>query len=558
MSRRSHSPTVAAILSLIPGLGHAYVERPRRGLFVAIPWIALIVAAILAVVLDRHDLEFAVAGSSAFLTVLTAVILVLLIYHALVVIDAFLLTGGTLMSLTRLSGTARVAAPMMVAVLVATSAFYAVAASDTYAGSQALSDIFGEAPVFIADNGTPPPDSSQPPDDNAFDTLPPDLLDTPSPSPSPSPSATPSGSADPSGSATASPTPTATSKPTPKPTRKPPVVYSLGNLPSFTGSAKDWAADGQLNVLLIGIDAGPGGSRYYGLRPDSMILLQVDMATRRAAMYGIPRNLINVPLPPESAKHYACHCFGPGPGQTATDFLIDYLWNEAANVHPSWYAQYGTGNGTTAKFLRGLGALEGAVSELANLQVDGAVVINLPGFVQMIDALAPNGLHIDVPYEVKQDSRFGYEKPDGSGDLYHIDIKAGPQVMNGTVALEYARLRHVLSYDSDYYRMKRQQLVLRAVRAQVDPCSLLPQVVPILTALGKSVWTNLPESDAPTIAALAAKVGTGNTADHSLDPATTGAAYDVLDQASLDKARYVVAHGFDGAAKGDQGGGLSC
>ena len=37
MSRRSHSPTVAAILSLIPGLGHAYVERPRRGLFVAIP-----------------------------------------------------------------------------------------------------------------------------------------------------------------------------------------------------------------------------------------------------------------------------------------------------------------------------------------------------------------------------------------------------------------------------------------------------------------------------------------------------------------------------------------
>jgi len=42
------------------------------------------------------------------------------------------------------------------------------------------------------------------------------------------------------------------------------------------------------------------------------------------------------------------------PGQLNANFLIDYLWNEAANVHPSWYSQYGTGSSTTAKFLRGL------------------------------------------------------------------------------------------------------------------------------------------------------------------------------------------------------------
>ena len=75
MSQRSHSPIVAVILSLIPGLGHAYVQRPRRGLFIALPWLALIAAAFLAVVLDRHDLEFAVAGSSAFLTVIDRLII---------------------------------------------------------------------------------------------------------------------------------------------------------------------------------------------------------------------------------------------------------------------------------------------------------------------------------------------------------------------------------------------------------------------------------------------------------------------------------------------------
>jgi anionic cell wall polymer biosynthesis LytR-Cps2A-Psr (LCP) family protein len=157
---------------------------------------------------------------------------------------------------------------------------------------------------------------------------------------------------------------------------------------------------------------------------------------------------------------------------------------------------------------------------------------------------------------------FGYEKADGSGDIYNIDIKAGPQVMNGVVALEYARLRHVIGYDSDYYRMKRQQLVLRAVRDEIDPCALLPQVPAILNALGGSIWTNLPESDAPTIAALAAKVGTSNTADFSLDPTTTGAASDMLDQASLNKIHSIVAGGLNsvpaGISGGNSGGGLSC
>ena len=538
LRQRSYSPTLAAILSLIPGLGHAYVGRRERGLIVAIPWIALIAAGFLVAVFDRHALLFA-ASSSAWLTNLTVVLIGLLLCHVFVVVDAFRLGGGTLRRLTELSGGARFAAPAMIAILLATTVFYGGAASVTYGGAQALSNIFGAAPVFISDNGTAPPNYSQPPNDNAIDT--------------PAPAA--------SGSTNASATPFPTQAP---------VVYQLGNLPGFTGTAKDWAADGQLNVLLIGIDAGAGGQRYLGLRPDSMILLQVDISTGRAAMYGIPRDLINVPLPPESAKYYACHCYGLGPGQNLaffglapTDYtLLDYLWREAAQVHPDWYSQYGTGDSITAQFLRGLGALEGAVSELAGLQVDGAVVINLPGFVKLIDALAPNGLNINVPNEVTQNPSFGYEKADGSGDIYNIDIKAGSQVMNGVVALEYARLRHVIGYDSDYYRMKRQQLVLRAVRDQIKPCALLPQLPAILNALGGAVWTDLPESDAPTITALAAKVGTSNTANYSLDPATTGAPYDVLDQTSLNKIHSIVAHGLDslpaGISGGSGGGGLTC
>jgi LCP family protein required for cell wall assembly len=297
-----------------------------------------------------------------------------------------------------------------------------------------------------------------------------------------------------------------------------------------------------------------GEDRNLGLRPDSMILLHVDLTTGRAAMLGIPRDLINVPLPPETAKYYACHCYGPGPGQLKADFIIDNLWNEAANVHPAWYSQYGSGNDAVSKFLRGLGALKGAVSELTNVQVDGAVVINLPGFVKLIDALAPNGLNINVPYEVKQDPQYAYSLSNGNR-VFNIDIKAGQQVMNGEVALEYARLRHVPGYDSDYYRMKRQQLVLRAVRDQINPCGLLPQIADILGALSGAVWTDLPQSDTARVAALAAKVGTSNTANFSLDPATTGAAYDVLDQTSVNKIHDIVAHSLDSVPAGISGGG---
>jgi LCP family protein required for cell wall assembly len=616
-------PIVAAVLSfLIPGLGQASAGKPRRGLVVALPAIAMLVAFVLVWLFARHDI-ISTLVSQQFLTTFLALDLLILAYRVWAIVDAYLEAGGRL-SVSRKAG--QFGAVVMLAVLVtATAGMHLVVAGVDMQTQNALNCIFNTNGPQCFDYGvvgtsgpsaTANPNATQLPDDNS--TAVPSATDTPSgPATAPTASATPSwqsqfdavtvhsgpgldqtavgtvntgdtvvGAAISGGSYSFQGTnstdwihvtggqwagsyvarlffsqvlPLAPGQTaTPPPATQGPVVYNIGNLPSFTGTAKDWAVDGQLNVLLIGIDAGPGEDRNLGLRPDSMILLHVDIATGRAAMFGIPRDLINVPLPPESAKYYVCHCYGPGPGQLKADYLIDYLWNEAANVHPAWYAQYGTGNDASGKFLRGLGALKGAVSELTNVQVDGAVVINLPGFVKLIDALAPGGLKINVPYEVKQQPQYAYSLSDGRR-VFNIDIKAGQQVLTGEMALAYSRLRHVTGYDSDYYRMKRQQLVLRAVRDQINPCGLLPQIPSILTALGGAVWTDLPQSDTGTVAALAAKVGTSNTANFSLDPATSGAAYDVLDQTSLNKIQSIVAHGLDtvpaGIGGGNGGGG---
>jgi LCP family protein required for cell wall assembly len=273
-----------------------------------------------------------------------------------------------------------------------------------------------------------------------------------------------------------------------------------------------------------------------------MILLEVDIASGRSVMYGIPRNLENVPLPPESANAFPCHCF-PYPN------LLNALWRDAVN-RPSAYPYAGS------DFSRGFSALEGAIGQYLGLHVDGTVVVNLMGFVNLINALG--GLDIYVPAEIKDTQ---YSRPQDGRDIT-IDIKSGQQHMDGFTALAYARSRH---QDSDYGRMSRQQAVLVALRAQLHPCSLAPKVLDIVGALGSAFWTNMPIDDVGSLLALAEKVGTGNIKNIELVPAVTGNPVGFLTAPRLATVRNIVAHGLDGVppasgggSGGGGGGGLSC
>ena len=202
--------------------------------------------------------------------------------------------------------------------------------------------------------------------------------------------------------------------------------------------------------------------------------------------------------------------------------------------------------------------MEGAVGEYLGLHVDGAVVINLMGFVKLIDALLPDGLSINVPTKIVDKQ---YSRPQDGVDIT-ITINAGQQRMNGFTALAYARSRH---QDSDYGRMSRQQDVLLALRKQVDPCAVLPRVPTVLSALGDALWTDMPKGDASALAAIAQRVGTGNIKSVELTPAVTGNPVGFLTVPRLATVRNLVAHGLDdvpasttGGGGGSGGGGLSC
>ena len=449
------SPAVSAALSFIlPGLGQGVSGAVARGLLLALPVVALLVLAF-AVLSQGTARAFSLLLQPSFLIGLIVLDAVLLMYRGAAIVDAYLLTK-------RLHGAGatpsqrNISVGVLAALLAATLSMHAVLGIIGVKTYVAVSSIFDPSGPI-----------------GGLGELPPASLD---------PNAT-----------QGAPTPT----PAPTPVPPPP-----------------WSQDGRLNILLVGGDAGPG---RFSLRTDTMILASVDIATGRAAFFGIPRNLINVPLPPESAKAFRCGCFPD---------LLNGLYVYAGQ-HPESFP------GGSA---RGYLALQGAVSALAGVQVDGMLVVDLNGFVRLVNALG--GININVPYAIYDSS---YPLEDGSRDV-RLYIRAGQQHMNGHLALAYARSRH---QDDDYHRMARQQLVLLALRRAVNPCSLIPRLPELIDIAGQSLWSNFSIKDLPDLLALAQRVDTRRIGQFAFSPP---AIPEYLNARGVAAAHAMVANAFSSSA----------
>jgi LCP family protein required for cell wall assembly len=268
---------------------------------------------------------------------------------------------------------------------------------------------------------------------------------------------------------------------TPWPTRGPikPMTAGTGGLPPLGAAvpwerpgAVPWGDDGRFDLLLLGSDAGRD---RWSRRMDVMLLVEVDVATGKVAMVGLPRNLQNTPLPPGPAHDaVACGCYAS---------LLNGLYVEATVLHPERWP----GDGAVA----GIGAVRSVVSELTKRPVDAVLVVDLWGMIKVVDALG--GIDIRIPAPV-YDPRY----PDSVYGKIEMSLPAGQQHLDGREALFYARTRH---QDSDYGRMGRQQTLLLAVRRQIGPQTVLN--APDLFAAAKAfAWTDLPRDSLPNLANL--------------------------------------------------------
>ena len=446
---RARSPFVAAFLSLLfPGLGHAYAGASQRALGFAAPPILL--GALLAGIFLRMDTA---AKLSFFLATPTipgifVVNLLLLAYRLVAIVDAYRVaaylnaldaSGGGRLGRPRLAFNPISVAGLLAVVLVMAGGHVVVAKYDLLAN-----EVLHDPCIFVVNdpNGTADCDDS--------------------PSGSPSPAAT--GPTD---------EPDDSQPPTPTP---PPVQGS--DLPDV--SVPPWDGTDRLNILLIGTDQRPLEDTY---NTDTLIVVSIDPVTGQVAMFSLPRDSTDVPLPPGTPLARAYGGVYP--------LKINSLFTQTHNR-----GDLVPGTSRT----RGYNALKAVLGNLYQLPIKYYVEVNFDGFKQVVDAMG--GVTINVQVPVLDD---GY--PADTGRHQRIYIPSGMQHMTGAQALVYARSRHG---SDDFDRGYRQQRVLTSLREQADVATLIPRIPELYAALRKTVKTDIPLDQLAKLAGLADSIDSRN------------------------------------------------
>ena len=232
-----------------------------------------------------------------------------------------------------------------------------------------------------------------------------------------------------------------------------------------------WAGTGRVNVMLVGSDAGEDRD---GIRPDSIMVASVDTKTGETVLFGIPRNLQNVPFSKDNplSKQY------PKGFNCGDQCLMEYVWTlgrDNAELFP------GDDN-------PGLTVTKDAASQILGLDIDYTTVIDLQGFTQLVDAMG--GVTIDVKERVCIGCKIEGGVVVGTTGY----IEPGVQKLDGYRALWYSRSR-AESTDGDFSRMRRQRCMVGALLNQVNPTSMLVRYPKLAKTLEDNVKVDIPQQD---------------------------------------------------------------
>jgi LCP family protein required for cell wall assembly len=224
-----------------------------------------------------------------------------------------------------------------------------------------------------------------------------------------------------------------------------------------------------LNILLLGSDAGIGRT---GVRTDTMVVVSIDPATGDVALFSLPRNLAQVPLP-DSIDIWACDCF---------PLILNELYGYGQS-HPDSFP--GPSN-------PGANAIKAGIGELLGIPIQYYALVALDGFVDLVDAVG--GVTVTVTERVYDPA---YPHEDGTTEV--IDFQPGVYDLDGHQALAYARSRYS---SDDYNRMGRQRCVIQAMVEQASPFDLLRGFPAIAETLKQSLETDIPLERIPDLIEL--------------------------------------------------------
>ncbi len=261
------------------------------------------------------------------------------------------------------------------------------------------------------------------------------------------------------------PTPVVSAR-TPLPPLPSPVVESSATpeAPDPLNLIADWPEDRPFGVLFLGLDRRPGEG---GGRTDAIVLAHIEPRARSATLVSIPRDVC------------VANC--------RTDpFRINSVWQT-----------------------EGPDALRRRVANLLGVQVDYWVTLDFNGFKRLVDFFG--GVDVDVESTI-YDPSFPNATDTGFEPFY---VEAGPNHLNGDMALRYVRTRH---QDGSFAREVRQQQVLLALVEQVISPQTLVESPAFLRELSNAFESNLPPDLVPSMAKLGMQIGSARTVSGAIRP----------------------------------------
>lgn len=269
----------------------------------------------------------------------------------------------------------------------------------------------------------------------------------------------------------------------------------------------DGYAGQPLNILVMGTDSRDGENAELageedGMRSDTTLLVHLSADRTRVDVVSVPRDsLVDIP---------SCTLED---GST-TEPRSDVMFNDAFHI----------GGGDTENLAAAAACTRRTFEQSTGLRTDESVVVKMDGVRDVIDALG--GVPMDLP-EAMDSPKAG------------LHVPAGPQVFDGTTALQFLRARtgtgNGLEMGSDLARIERQQQLIDALAAQVQGTDLLTSpgtLMPVLTSVTRSLSISEGLADVRDLAGLALTL-------RDVDPATLQPVTVPVAEAPQDRNRVV-------------------
>lgn len=248
---------------------------------------------------------------------------------------------------------------------------------------------------------------------------------------------------------------------------------------SASGSLRD-----PITVLILGSDHRDWQGDESGVPPltDTIMVARLDPVTKKTTFLSFPRDMV-VQVTEKDGEKYRT--------RINESFQIGLLEGGSQEA--------------------GIDQVKRDLENNFGIEIDHYVILDMKGVEKLVDAVG--GITIDIPEELEV-PRWWYSNDDKNH--VRVEFPAGRTTLDGYHAVAFGRYRET---DSDLYRIKRQQLVLKAAIQKSFSSGVLSRSPGDLwSAYRGLVKTDIAYAEAPGLADLFKKTA-GSAATYSLgDP----------------------------------------